>query len=200
MTFKRRRPILALLAAMAITFGAALFAAGPASAAQSTTAASSPSLAKTITYHSRTYTLRKTITPSGVATRSDAAASAAATPSCGLYVSPPIIIETNETFGPYSPFLVSVAGDAEVVCTIAVTSINMTASIAWDNIATLGTTVNSALTNTTPLAYAIDVCTSGDWAIGGAGTIVWPAAYDSPPSTFAGFRPDYAIGVTTCDD
>ena len=199
MKFKSRRPIAAVLAAMAVTFGAGLFAAGPASAAPLTNAAVTPSLAKTITNHGRTYTLRETIAPSGVAARSDAAVSAQAGPECSLYVSAPVIIEPNETFGPYNPFLVSVGGESEVVCNIVVTSINMTGSNAWDTVATLGTTVNSASANTTPIAFAIDICTSGDWAVGGAGTVVWPAAYDSPPSTFAGYGPDYSIDPTTCD-
>ena len=64
--------------------------------------------------------------------------------------------------------------------------------------AVLGTEVNSAGSSATPLAFAIDICTSGDWAASGAGTVVWPAVYDSPPSVLAGFGPDYYIDPTTC--
>jgi hypothetical protein len=200
MILRKRLRLAATALALATTLGVGGLMAGTASAA---TGADSPhqgaaGLAKTVTYHSRTYTLRKTITPSGAAARSDAAVSAPASPSCGLYVSAPVIIEPQEAFGPYYPFLVSVGGDSVVQCTIVVTSINLTGAVAWDNVAVLGTTVNSAFASATPLAYALDVCTSGDWAVGGVGTIVWPAAYNSPPSNFAGYGPDFYVDPTTC--
>ncbi|MGW4215311.1 hypothetical protein ACWEIJ_45570 [Lentzea sp. NPDC004789] len=125
------------------------------------------------------------------------AAAGPATISCTLYATFPLIISPGQKFGPYNNiFYTSVGGAAWITCTAAVAQLSLVAIVDWDGVPVTGLPVQVGGTNQV-VAYAIDVCTSGDWSVGASGMVAWPPGY-GPPSPLSGMLPPIYIDPEHC--
>jgi hypothetical protein len=174
------------LVAASIFSGSGTAAAAPASGAATAADAKVPVVT---VYQKTTTAYRKAGT--------DAAAGPAQI-RCTLGVTFPIIVSPGQIWGPFGTvFFPSVGGAARVSCTAPVGSLNLVAMLEWDGIVVATgppAQVPGAMQVT---AFAIDVCSSGTWAVGGDGFVQWPPGY-SGPNHLGGFGPSLTLQPIDC--
>jgi hypothetical protein len=194
MTLLKRPKIAVMITAMAAALGACVGIAGPAGAAQA------PKTAVT-TSNAATASSTRTITLHRIAAAGARAVPAAASISCTIVSSNLYIVSPDEPWGPYEPPFITSLGDfADVACTAPVQSIAVQAALAWDgDVAAEGPQVVSTESNASGFAYAIDVCSSGDWQTGGVAVVTPPAGYSPSTATLTTWSASYTIQPTDCN-
>jgi hypothetical protein len=192
MVLKGRRRIIAVMLTAAVAFCFSILTVGSASAAQSTKPAAGTAYPSIATY-------QKVFTASPMATAGrHEAVRPQVTPSCTLFVTFPGIVSPGQQFGPFNPFYTAVGGVAWVTCNVVVPQITVAAALSWDGaLDIVGPPVTNQGTSASANAFSVDVCTSGDWAVGVDAVITWPAGW-GPPTTGGGFGPSLYFDPVTC--